>query len=79
MMASVRDADRVLCDDCRQEIDPGGPAVCNGRGKQPQWVPFVEDLRSDLAEHRHGKCFATSRGVDALLEAVHREDLRRRG
>jgi hypothetical protein len=68
----------LTCDECGLIIDATGPAVCNDRGASPHWVPFVEDLRSDPQEHRHGRCFAQACGVDALNDAVHQEDLRRR-
>jgi hypothetical protein len=57
-----------------QTQTPGASEPTHSGGK----VPFGEDLRSDPAEHRHGLRFAKSTGVEALLDAVHREDVRRR-
>ena len=68
----------LRCDGCRTGIDPSGPGVTKSANTDAWWQPFLEDLRSDLAQHRHPRCFAEAFGVDALVNAVHREDMRRR-
>lgn len=73
----VRRGDELICDECGNLIDPAGPGVTSSGDSDPWWQPFLEDLRADPQEHRHPRCFADARGVDALIEAVHREDLRR--
>jgi hypothetical protein len=40
--------------------------------------PVVEDIRSSAKfEFHHPRCFADRFGVDALIAAVRREDMRR--
>jgi hypothetical protein len=78
ILRTMRVGAELICDECGQPIDPAGPGVINSRGTEPWWQPFLEDLRSDPDQHRHPRCFAEAQGVDALVAAVHREDLRRR-
>ncbi len=65
------------CAGCGEPIAATGPAV------QPppraRWEPFLEDGRSSATEFMHVNCFVEANGIDALVEAVHREDLRRPG
>jgi hypothetical protein len=76
--AVVRVGATVTCDACGAAIDPSGPGVTGSSGTEPWWEPFLEDLRTDPEQHWHPRCFATAYGVDALIDLVHREDLRRR-
>lgn len=66
------------CATCGEDIDGSGPAVTNDFGGDFHWAPFVEDIRSNPHQLRHAICFANEHGVGALIDAVHREDLRRR-
>lgn len=68
----------LRCDGCGKDIDPSGPGVTKSANTEAWWQPFLEDLRSDPAQHWHPLCFAAAFGTDALIDAVHREDLRRR-
>jgi hypothetical protein len=68
----------LRCDGCSREVDPSGPGVTKSANAEPWWQPFLEDLRSDPSQHWHPRCFADAFGVDALIDAVHREDTRRR-
>ena len=77
-MSPMRRGAELICDECGNFIDPAGPGVTNSRDTEPWRQPFLEDLRADPDEHRHPHCFADAHGVDALIDAVHREDLRRR-
>jgi hypothetical protein len=75
----MRVGGRLVCDECEESIDASGPGVTNDWEGTPHWQPCLEDLRSDPDEHRHPKCFADVRGVEALIDAVHQYDLRRKG
>jgi hypothetical protein len=76
--AVVRIKDVLQCDGCGKHIDPAGPGVTKSASTDPWWQPFLEDLRADPQQHWHPSCFAAAFGVDELIAAVHREDLRRR-
>lgn len=76
--ARVRITDVLRCDGCGKDIDPSGPGVTKSESTKPWWQPFLEDLRSDPQQHWHPACFAGAYGLDELIAAVHREDLRRR-
>jgi hypothetical protein len=52
--------------------------VVNDWGASPHYVGFLEDLRGSPSELCHVRCFTETEGVDALFDAVHREDQRRR-
>jgi len=66
-----------VCRFCEQEIDFSKAAIVLGR--EPHYQPFMEDWRGGLVELAHPKCFAEAEGIDRLLLAVEREDLRRAG
>jgi hypothetical protein len=74
----VRAGAELEWDRCGRHIDPTGPGVTKSPGTEPWWQPFLEDLRSDPEEHWHPRCFADEFGVEELIQAVQREDLRRR-
>jgi hypothetical protein len=64
-----------VCQYCEQELDFSKAAIV--LGEQPQYQAFMEDWRGGYVKIAHPKCFAHAEGVDALLAAVEREDLRR--
>jgi len=54
-----------------------GPAVGQyGRDgdRTSSWIAFVEDLRTSGFDLIHPRCFATERGIDALVDLVHEHD-----
>lgn len=65
------------CIVCHEAVDPSGPGV--SAPPNATWQPFVEDIRSSALRLLHPACFVLQFGSDALIEAVHREDLRRTG
>lgn len=65
------------CFACRESIDPVGPAV--SAPPDATWHPFVEEIRLTQVQLLHTACFVRDFGLDALIAAVHREDLRRTG
>jgi hypothetical protein len=65
------------CQYCGKEIDFAAAAIVVG--DTPIYQPFMEDWRGGYVKVAHPKCFAEAEGVDALLEAVAREDARRVG
>jgi hypothetical protein len=66
-----------VCRYCKREVDFGGPAIV--LGAVPQYHPFMEDWRGGYVAIAHPKCFAEREGVQELLNAVARNDLRQRG
>jgi len=66
-----------VCKYCRRELDFSKAAIV--LGEHPQYQPFMEDWRGGYVKIAHPKCFAEAEGVDVLLRAVEREDLRRAG
>jgi hypothetical protein len=65
------------CQFCGREIDFSKAAIV--LGDSPQYQPFMEDWRGGYVKVAHPRCFAENEGLDALLDAVEREDLRRAG
>jgi hypothetical protein len=65
------------CVSCGKVLNGEKPAV--SAPPHPTWQPFVQDIRSDDIVLRHPACFVRDFGVDALIAAVRREDLRRVG
>ena len=65
------------CVRCEARIDASGPAV--SLPPRAKWEPFLEDVRSSDCRYLHASCFVIEYGADALIEAVHLEDLRRVG
>ncbi len=43
----------LRCDGCGKDIDPSGPGVTKSANTEAWWQPFLEDLRSDRAQHWH--------------------------
>jgi hypothetical protein len=70
-------ADLGRCVVCHEPVDPSGPGV--SAPPNVTWQPFVEDISSSDMELLHAECFVRKFGADALIAAVHREDLRRMG
>jgi hypothetical protein len=66
-----------VCQYCQQELDFSAAAIV--LDEEPQYQPFMEDWRGGYVKIAHPKCFAEAEGIDALLAAVEREDLRRAG
>lgn len=54
-----------------------GPAV--SAPPDVTWHPFVEDVQSTRIQLLHTACFVRDFGLDALVAAVHHEDMRRTG
>jgi hypothetical protein len=76
----------LICPVCGKAIDPAGYGVASNPERdapdQPwraSWVPFIEDLRGSPTRLVHARCFVEERGLDDLLDAVHRNDERMRG
>lgn len=65
----------LACPLCGTEIDPSGPGVATDRAGNAHWSPFVEDRRGTPHRLVHARCFAEERGVDALIEVVHAQDV----
>ncbi|HVV75967.1 MAG TPA: hypothetical protein VHC43_08010 [Mycobacteriales bacterium] len=65
------------CVVCHEAVDPSGPGV--SAPPNATWQPFVEDVRSSDMRLLHPTCFVSEFGSEALIAAVHREDLRRMG
>lgn len=69
----------IECAECGSRIDGDGPAVLR-LNDAIWWEPFVDDIRSSAKfEFHHPRCFADRFGVDGLIAAVRREDMRRTG
>lgn len=69
----------IECAECGGRVDGDGPAVLRLDGAT-WWEPFVNDIRSSAKfEFHHPRCFADRFGVDSLIAAVRREDMRRTG
>lgn len=62
---------------CQQELDFSTAAIV--LDEEPQYQPFMQDWRGGYVRIAHPKCFADAEGIDALLAAMEREDLRRAG
>jgi hypothetical protein len=67
----------IECTVCGRRVPGDGPAVgtsiASGRSS---YVPFVEDLRTSSLSLAHIACYADSRGVESLVEVLHRHDTR---
>ena len=66
-----------VCRYCGRAIDFTRAAIV--LGELPLYQAFMEDWRGGLVEVAHPKCFGEAEGVEALIAAVEREDLRRAG
>ena len=67
-----------ICSICGNSVDRSGPAIGNGSDGEPSWVAFVDEFSVVPGELTHAECFALRGGLAALLDAVHRTDVRRR-
>lgn len=68
-----------VCAFCDQRIDfAGASMVLPENGAEPIYEPFMEDWRGGFVTVAHPRCFSDAEGVDALLAAVARSDLKRR-
>lgn len=65
------------CEYCGKGIDFSRAAVTLGR--EPHYQPFMEDWRGGYVAVAHPRCFGEAEGIDSLLAAIEREDLRREG
>jgi len=73
---------QLACGVCGDQVDGRGPAVgeYDREGDlESFWIAFVEDLRTSGFTLVHPRCFATTRGVDALVQVVHERDAADRG
>ena len=65
------------CGICDRELDPSRGAVGEFNSHRYYYVPFVEDLPSDVRLF-HLRCFTTVHGFEALLEIIHGHDQEQR-
>ena len=68
-----------VCVYCGEEIDFSGAVMVMSDTDSPSYQPFMEDWRGGYVKVAHPKCFGEREGVEPLLQAVAREDERRRG